>query len=129
MVPRPAGQEVGRDAEPLVAVQGLDRLAGRDQAVEGELLVGPRAPARDGADELDATLLVPVTAQEALLLEELQVLVDRAVRRVAEAGTDLAMGGSDTTLPGVLFEELEDRFLGLGQVDRFLFVHGVKYQR
>ena len=74
--------------------------------------------------QLDAALLVPVPAQEPLLLKQLQVLVGRTVGGEPEALADLPVRGSDAALPAVSLDVLQDLFLALGQVG-----HGRQYRR
>ena len=66
-------------------------------------------------DQLDSPLLVPVPPQIALLLQQLQVLVNSAVRRVAEPVTDLAVRGRDASFLERLADEFEDLLLSFCQ--------------
>ena len=108
-------QEMAGHGHPVVAGEGLDGTAGGDPAEVRQVALR-RLRAGDGADQLDAPLLVPVAAQEALLLQQLQVLVRRAVGGEPETLADLPVGRGDPALLAVLLNELQDLFLPLGKV-------------
>src|SRR6185436_836514 len=91
----------------------LDRFAGGDAPEEADLR-GTGPGRRIG--ELDPTLLVPVPAQEALALEQLQMLVHGAVGSEPETLADLAMRRRVTLLAAEVTDELEDLLLARRQV-------------
>ena len=85
-----AGQEVLRNVDSVVVGNSLDRLPRGYQTQKRKLR--HRLPS-GGFDirQFDAPLLIPMTAQEALLLEQPEMLVDGAVRGVAELSANLTV--------------------------------------
>ena len=67
-------------------------------------------------DELNPSLLIPVAPDEPLLLEQGEMLVDRAVGRKTEAVADFTVRGSHAALSLELADELKNVSLPFGQV-------------
>ena len=77
------------------------------------ILLDVRMPGMDG---FETAPLMSVPLQKALLLQQLQVLVGRAVGREPEVLADLAVRGSQAALPLERIDVLEDLLLATGQV-------------
>ena len=67
-------------------------------------------------DELNPSLLIPVAPDESLLLEQGEMLIDRAVGRETEAIADFTVRGSHAALSLELADELQNVSLPFGQV-------------
>src|SRR5207245_7539233 len=66
--------------------------------------------------ELDSALLIPVAADQPLLLEKRKVLVNRAVGREPEPVADLTMSRRNAAFALELADELQNVALTLGEV-------------
>ena len=108
-------QQVLRHRQVVDAGHRLDRLAGRDPAVEGHGIRCRTAGTERLLGQLKAALLIPAAPQVFLLPQQLQVLVDGAVGAVTEAAPDLQVGGRHAAHRNELAHEVENLFLPLGQ--------------
>ena len=112
---RTAREQVLGDGQVVYAGHRLDRLSGRDPAVEGNGERRRTTGTERLLGQLEAALLVPAAPKVALLPQQLEVLVDGAVGAVAEPAPDLQVRGRYTPHGNELAHEVENLLLPLGQ--------------
>ena len=104
-------QQLRRHRQALVAGQRFDGASGGDEAEEREL----RRDRLFAGRQAQAALLVLLAGEVTLLAQQSQVLVDGAVRGVAEAVADLAVRRRVAVTALELGEEVEDGLLAFGE--------------